>query len=185
MEHPHDEDARITKMRDGRQHPAHKPKHAVDLYSTRSLAMTVRPVSGDSQSLWAHAHGSEQQVQRRGPAVRKAPTGTKVYRTTSTGRLKPLRRDCSLQSGILHGPETIGSCADSTLPMHEVVRSDRNETLTQICDPHLPGERRNRDGCPRSSSHSRSVCSTVRAPTSTNANPHAEAQQAVSPLHYP
>ena len=29
--HPHDPDARITKMKDGRTHLAHKAEHAVDL----------------------------------------------------------------------------------------------------------------------------------------------------------
>ena len=33
--HPHDPDARITKMKDGRTHLAHKAEHAVDLETGR------------------------------------------------------------------------------------------------------------------------------------------------------
>ena len=39
--HPHDPDARVTKMKDGRTHLAHKAEHAVDLESTRSWSVTV------------------------------------------------------------------------------------------------------------------------------------------------
>jgi transposase len=36
--HPHDPDARITKMKDGRTHLAHKTEHAIDLDTARSSA---------------------------------------------------------------------------------------------------------------------------------------------------
>ncbi len=41
--HPHDPDARIAKMKDGRTHLAHKAEHAVDLESGAPLAVTVQP----------------------------------------------------------------------------------------------------------------------------------------------
>lgn len=41
-QHPHDPDARITKMKDGRTHLAHKAEHAVDLDTGAILAVTVR-----------------------------------------------------------------------------------------------------------------------------------------------
>ena len=40
--HPHDPDARITKMKDGRTHLAHKVEHAVDLDTGAIVAITVQ-----------------------------------------------------------------------------------------------------------------------------------------------
>ena len=40
---PSDPDARITKMKDGRTHLAHKAEHAVDLTSGALLAVTLQP----------------------------------------------------------------------------------------------------------------------------------------------
>src|SRR3989441_11191209 len=39
---PHDPDARITKMKDGRTHLAHKAEHAVDLQTGAVLAVTLQ-----------------------------------------------------------------------------------------------------------------------------------------------
>src|SRR5258708_10395048 len=39
---PHDADARITKMKDGRTHLAHKAEHAVDLQTGAELAETLQ-----------------------------------------------------------------------------------------------------------------------------------------------
>ena len=41
-QHPHDPDARITKMKDGRTHLAHKMEHAVDFHSGAVIAVTVQ-----------------------------------------------------------------------------------------------------------------------------------------------
>ena len=43
MRHPHDPDARITKMKDGRTHLAHKAEHAVDL-ETGAIVGKEQPV---------------------------------------------------------------------------------------------------------------------------------------------
>ena len=40
--HPHDPDAKITKMKDGRTHLAHKAEHAVDLETGAFVAVTVQ-----------------------------------------------------------------------------------------------------------------------------------------------
>ncbi len=40
--HPHDPDAKITKMKDGRTHLAHKAEHAVDLDTGAVVAVTVQ-----------------------------------------------------------------------------------------------------------------------------------------------
>ncbi len=51
-QHPQDPDARITKMKDGTTHLAHKLEHAVDLNSGAVVAVTVQEAStGDGQSL--------------------------------------------------------------------------------------------------------------------------------------
>ena len=41
-EHPHDPDAKIAKMKDGRTHMAHKSEHAVDLDTSALVAVTVQ-----------------------------------------------------------------------------------------------------------------------------------------------
>jgi transposase len=51
--HPKDPDARITKMKDGRTHLAHKAEHAVDLSSGAVLAVTVQGASeGDTTTIY-------------------------------------------------------------------------------------------------------------------------------------
>jgi transposase len=51
-EHPLDPDARITKMKDGRTHLAHKAEHAVDMDTGAVVAVTVQPANmGDTQTL--------------------------------------------------------------------------------------------------------------------------------------
>jgi transposase len=42
---PHDPDAQITKMKDGRTHLAHKAEHAVDLETGAVLAVTLQPAT--------------------------------------------------------------------------------------------------------------------------------------------
>ena len=51
-QHPHDPDARITKMKDGRTHLAHKAEHAVDLDTGAIVAVTVHEATaGDTATL--------------------------------------------------------------------------------------------------------------------------------------
>lgn len=50
--HPHDPDARIAKMKDGRTHLAHKAEHAVDLESGALVAVTLQPADrGDTSTI--------------------------------------------------------------------------------------------------------------------------------------
>lgn len=52
--HPKDPDARITKMKDGRTHLAHKAEHAVDLDTGAVVGVTLQPADrGDTQSFEA------------------------------------------------------------------------------------------------------------------------------------
>jgi transposase len=49
---PHDPDATITKMKDGRTHFAHKAEHAVDLDTGAVVAITVQPANqGDTTTI--------------------------------------------------------------------------------------------------------------------------------------
>ena len=76
-ENPNDPDAKITKMKDGRTHLAHKAEHAVDLDSGAIVGVTVQPADrGDTTSLDetvaetfeamldAREHGGETQLPR-------------------------------------------------------------------------------------------------------------------------
>lgn len=51
-EHPEDPDAKITKMKDGRTHLAHKAEHAVDMETGAVLAVTLQEANaGDTTTL--------------------------------------------------------------------------------------------------------------------------------------
>jgi len=51
-QNPHDPDAKITKMKDGRTHLAHKAEHAVDMETGAIVAVTLQPADrGDTASL--------------------------------------------------------------------------------------------------------------------------------------
>ncbi|MGH7837609.1 MAG: transposase [Candidatus Binataceae bacterium] len=51
-EHPHDPDARITKMKDGRTHLAHKVEQAVDFSSGAVVGVTLQPANeGDTATV--------------------------------------------------------------------------------------------------------------------------------------
>jgi transposase len=51
-EHPHDPDAKITKMKDGRTHLAHKAEHAVDMKTGAIMAVSLQPANrGDTTSI--------------------------------------------------------------------------------------------------------------------------------------
>jgi transposase len=50
--HPHDPDARVTKMKDGTTHLAHKAEHVVDLETGAVVAVTVQPADeGDTKTI--------------------------------------------------------------------------------------------------------------------------------------
>jgi transposase len=51
-ENPHDPDAKITKMKDGRTHLAHKAEHAVDMQSGAVIAVTLQGANlGDTTTI--------------------------------------------------------------------------------------------------------------------------------------
>jgi transposase len=63
-ENPSDPDAKITKMKDGRTHLAHKAEHAVDLDSSALVAVTLHGADvGDTASLVETAIAAAEQVE--------------------------------------------------------------------------------------------------------------------------
>ncbi|MBK8267394.1 MAG: transposase [Planctomycetes bacterium] len=51
-EHPHDPDAKITKMKNGSTHLAHKAEHAIDMDTGAVVAVTLQPANrGDTTSI--------------------------------------------------------------------------------------------------------------------------------------
>src|SRR5437899_3770627 len=74
-QNPFDPDAKITKMKDGRTHLAHKAEHAIDLDSGAMVAVTLQGANvGDTTSLVETAIAAAEQVaaahaERAAPAV--------------------------------------------------------------------------------------------------------------------
>jgi DDE family transposase len=79
--HPHDPDAKITKMKDGRTHLAHKAEHAVDLETGAIVGLTVQDADdGDTttsretlieaaeqvEAVWPDGKGIEEVVGDKG-----------------------------------------------------------------------------------------------------------------------
>ena len=62
---PHDPDARITKMKDGRTHLAHKAEHAVDMDTGAVVSVTLQPADrGDTKTVGATLDQARRNVQR-------------------------------------------------------------------------------------------------------------------------
>src|SRR5436305_522626 len=76
---PSDPDARITKMKDGRTHLAHKAEHAVDLTSGALLEVTLQPASdGDTDTIHrtlAEAQSAAREIHERAVAEVVADKG--------------------------------------------------------------------------------------------------------------
>ena len=81
--HPHDPDARITKMKDGRTHLAHKAEHAVDLETGAIVGVTVQGADPARRGVrYRHAdagragpirsHAEEEGIQQRLDAPRRS-----------------------------------------------------------------------------------------------------------------
>lgn len=63
--HPHDPDAKITKMKDGRTHLAHKAEHAVDQDTGAIVAVTLQAADeGDTTTLFRTLDAAEENLQR-------------------------------------------------------------------------------------------------------------------------
>lgn len=92
---PADPDARITKMKDGRTHLAHKAEHAVDLSSGALLAIMLEPANeGDTTTVHktlAEAQSVARQIHPRGVEELVADKGYhsgEVLKTLHTGGVR-------------------------------------------------------------------------------------------------
>jgi transposase len=66
--HPHDPDARITKMKDGTTHLAHKAEHAVDLETGAIVAVTVQPADeGDTRTYEETLTNAAENIEKANP----------------------------------------------------------------------------------------------------------------------
>ena len=87
---PFDPDAKITKMKDGRTHLAHKAEHAIDLDSGAMVAVTLQGADvGDTTSLAETAIAAADQVEaahaaRPTPAALTELIADKGYRSNQT-----------------------------------------------------------------------------------------------------
>jgi transposase len=85
--HPHDPDAKITKLKDGRTHLAHKAEQAVDLDTGAIVGVTVQPADqGDTQTLGDTVSTAADQIETVQPAadaVREV-VGDKGYHSNQT-----------------------------------------------------------------------------------------------------
>jgi len=68
--HPHDPDAKVTKMKDGRTHLAHKAEHAVDLETGAIVAVTLQGADeGDTTTIRETATAAAEQIEDAQAAV--------------------------------------------------------------------------------------------------------------------
>jgi hypothetical protein len=68
---PHDPDAKVMKMKNGRTHLAHKAEHAVDVETGAIVAVTVQGADeGDTTSIIETAIAAAEQVETRKPTSR-------------------------------------------------------------------------------------------------------------------
>src|SRR5437870_3860398 len=134
-EHPHDPDARIAKMKDGRTHLAHKVEQAVDFSSGAVVAVTLQPADrGDTR--WA-ARASrarlpprrlrQQRRRCRRPGrhlprrqwQRPAPRSSRFPRRHALVRCRPSSRAVASEwalAGRRPGPVRSALCRARTLP---------------------------------------------------------------------
>jgi len=91
-ESPSDPDARITRMKDGRTHLAHKAEHAVDLSTGALLAITLQPADeGDTTTIHTTLQEAQQAVREIGAPRVEEVVADKGYHSGSV--LSELHRD--------------------------------------------------------------------------------------------
>src|SRR3954469_15837597 len=93
---PHDPDAKITKMKDGRTHLAHKAEHAIDLETGAIVGATVPSADqGDTTTIQQTLPGAAEQLE---PVAAVTDHTVKVVEevVADTGlAVKPLRSKCA------------------------------------------------------------------------------------------
>jgi transposase len=78
-QHPHDPDARITKMKDGRTHLAHKAEHAVDMETGAIVAVTVQAADeGDTSTIVETVAQAGEQIAEMAAETNNEEVGERV-----------------------------------------------------------------------------------------------------------
>ncbi len=86
--HPHDPDAQITKMKDGRTHLAHKSEHAVDMDSGAVMAVTLHGgAAGDTKTLSVTMEAASEQALALGKEEPREWVADKGYHCNETMEL--------------------------------------------------------------------------------------------------
>lgn len=104
-EHPHDPDARIAKMKDGRTKMAHKAEHAVDMDSCAIVAVTVQCADqGDTTTLYETLSEAAQNLEQ----VREPPPEPGASQRESAGHpgVEPRMREMVTDKGY-HSNDTV------------------------------------------------------------------------------
>lgn len=79
---PHDPDAQITKMKDGRTHLAHKQEHAVDMDSGAVVAVTLHGgVAGDTSTIEKTLEAADENLKKAREKGDKSKTSESVEET--------------------------------------------------------------------------------------------------------
>ena len=77
--HPHDQDARIAKMKDGRTHLAHKAEHAVDMETGAVVALTVQAAdAGDTHTVQETLAQANEKIEVVAEAIEGEPDAPAV-----------------------------------------------------------------------------------------------------------
>jgi len=88
--HPHDPDAKVTKMKDGRTHLAHKAEHAVDVETGAIVAVTLQGADeGDTTTVVETAMAAAEQIEAaqadaKDPQPLEEVVGDKGYHSNQT-----------------------------------------------------------------------------------------------------
>ena len=103
---PHDPDAKITKMKDGRTHLAHKAEHAVDLQMGALLALTVQGADlGDTTTVSETITAAAEQVAAvaQDPEAADAPARPRKYLETAADSRRRVQPVASAEEGTGSG----------------------------------------------------------------------------------
>ena len=132
--HPQDPDARITKMNDGRTHPAHKAEQAVDLETGAVVGFTVQDAAaGDTETMVETLLTAAERLDQALPAahgrILRHKESTDAYGMGSV-RHWPSRQPPSLRQRV-HSRERRFTGAGRCLPSQKYSALNRSICLSR------------------------------------------------------
>ena len=135
---PDDPDARITRMKDGRTHLAHKAEHAVDLSTGALLSVTLQPADqGDTTTIFETLDAAEAAAQEIGQEGVKEVVADKGYHSATV--LVGLR-DQGIRSYVCEPDRGRRRWTDKPVEQQEQVYGNRRR-LRGGRNPHLQRNR--------------------------------------------